>query len=125
MVVNKQLELYSLKYLNDISIIREKLLKYSGVGPKVADCIMLFSMKKYEVFPIDVWVKRVMTELYINKKDDFLKNNTKKHNKTVEVTLLDNPKTISNKQILEISEEKFGKLAGLAQQYLFYWRREN
>ena len=45
---------------------RDELLKLSGVGPKVADCILLFSsLKRFELFPIDVWVRRVMNELYI------------------------------------------------------------
>ena len=87
-------------------VIRKELLQLSGVGPKVADCIMLFSMRKFEVFPIDVWIRRVMIELYFGKEE---KNKT----------LIPN-----NKQILEFAENKFEKLAGIAQQYLFYWRRE-
>ena len=50
--------------------VREKLLELPGVGPKVADCIMLFSLKKFDVFPIDVWVRRVMNDLYIKEKDE-------------------------------------------------------
>ena len=83
---------------------RKTLLSLKGVGPKVADCIMLFSMKKYEVFPIDVWVKRVVTELYFNIDKENI--------------------NLSNKLIVEFAHNKFGNLAGLAQQYLFYWRRE-
>lgn len=84
--------------------VREQLLTLSGVGPKVADCILLFSdLKRFEVFPIDVWVRRVMNDLYIKQEDE---------NK------------VSKKQIEKLAEEKFGNLAGLAQQYLFYWRRE-
>ena len=49
--------LKDLEKQNDINCLRESLLKFAGVGPKVADCIMLFSkLKKLEVFPIDVWV---------------------------------------------------------------------
>ena len=106
MVKNKEIDLEKLERIEDMNILREELLKFPGVGPKVADCIMLFSMKKYEVFPIDVWVKRVITELY---GAELLEKNTN---------------NISNKKILELAENKFGKLAGLAQQYLFYWRRE-
>ena len=98
-----KIDLYQLEKNNNINEVREELLRFPGVGPKVADCIMLFSMKKYEVFPIDVWVKRVMTELYFNE------------DKKIEP---------NNKKILEFAENKFGNLAGLAQQYLFYWRRE-
>ena len=107
MVNSKEIDLDKLQEIKDSNILREKLLKFPGVGPKVADCIMLFSMKRFEVFPIDVWVKRVMIELYFN--------NTEKINiKNVH----------SNKKILELAKEKFGELAGIAQQYLFYWRRE-
>lgn len=97
-----------LETIKNIDELKEQLLRFPGVGPKVADCIMLFSMKKLEVFPIDVWVKRVMTELY---GDEIRKL---KNNSTI----------ISNKQILEYAQQYFGNLAGVAQQYLFYWRRE-
>jgi N-glycosylase/DNA lyase len=42
----------------------EYLLSLSGVGPKVAHCVMLFSMKKADIFPIDVWIARAMNRLY-------------------------------------------------------------
>ena len=84
---------------------REELLTLSGVGPKVADCILLFStLKRFDVFPIDVWVRRVMNELYIKNKDE---------------------SKVSKKEIMQIANEKFGNLEGLAQQYLFYWKRES
>ena len=104
MVNEKQVDLEKLEKIEDINKLREELLKFPGVGPKVADCIMLFSMKKYEVFPIDVWVKRVMTELYFDKENEKL--------------------NLSNKKILQFAENKFETSAGIAQQYLFYWRRE-
>lgn len=88
----------------DTSKVRDELLQLSGVGPKVADCILLFSdLKRFDVFPIDVWVRRVMNELYIKNEDE-----TK----------------VNKKQIEKIALEKFGNLKGLAQQYLFYWKRE-
>ena len=84
---------------------REELLTLSGVGPKVADCILLFStLKRFDVFPIDVWVRRVMNELYIKNEDE-----TK----------------VSKNEISKIAKKKFGNLEGLAQQYLFYWKRES
>ena len=84
---------------------REELLTLSGVGPKVADCILLFStFKRFDVFPIDVWVRRVMNELYIKNEDE-----TK----------------VSKNEISKIANEKFGNLEGFAQQYLFYWKRES
>lgn len=61
--------------------VREQLLTLSGVGPKVADCILLFStLKRFEVFPIDVWVRRVMNELYIKNEDETKVNKKKLKN---------------------------------------------
>jgi len=96
-------KLEELQNEKDVDKLREELLKFPGVGPKVADCIMLFSvLKKLEVFPIDVWVRRVINELYIKKEDE-----TK----------------VNKKEIEKLAKEKYGNLAGIAQQYLFYWRR--
>ena len=93
------------KLLNveDTNEIREQLETLPGVGPKVADCILLFGLKRFEVFPIDVWVRRVMNELYIKNEDE-----TK----------------VNKKEIENLAKTKYDKLAGLAQQYLFYWKRE-
>ncbi len=103
MIVEKKIDIKEMKKNPNTIEVREELLTLSGVGPKVADCILLFSdLKRFEVFPIDVWVRRVMNDLYIKKEDE-----TK----------------VSKKQIEQIAKEKFGTLAGLAQQYLFYWRR--
>lgn len=108
-LINKNIiNIEKLKRIENVNELKEQLLRFPGVGPKVADCIMLFSMKKLEVFPIDVWVKRVMTELYGNEIKK-LKNNSA---------------IISNNQILEYAQKYFGNLAGIAQQYLFYWRRD-
>ena len=71
-----------------------------GVGNKVADCIMLFGLQRYNAFPVDVWIKRVMEHFYF-----------------------DGKQKISNVQ--EFASEKFGELGGFAQQYLFYYAREN
>ena len=77
----------------------KELVKFNGVGPKVADCIALFGMQKYDTFPVDVWVKRVMEEFYVE----------------------DN---LSLPKIRKFALDKFGDLAGFAQQYLFYYARE-
>lgn len=70
MVLEKQVDLKKLKLEKDVIKIRNELTKFPGVGDKVADCIMLFSLQKLEVFPIDVWVRRVMNELYIKSEDE-------------------------------------------------------
>ena len=104
MVLDKKVDLEEMKNNPNTMEVREQLLTLSGVGPKVADCILLFStLKRFEVFPIDVWVRRVMNELYIKNEDE----------------------TKVNKKALEkLAQEKFRNLAGIAQQYLFYWKRE-
>lgn len=87
----------------DTATVYKNLLELSGVGPKVADCILLFSdLKRFDVFPIDVWIRRVMNDLYIHNDDEA---------------------KVSKVQIQKLADEKFGDLKGLAQQYLFYWRR--
>lgn len=104
MILDKKVDLEQMQNNPNTMEVREQLLTLSGVGPKVADCILLFStLKRFEVFPIDVWVRRVMNDLYI-KEDDETK--------------------VSKVKIEKLAEEKFGDLKGLAQQYLFYWRRE-
>lgn len=79
---------------------QEELMKLPGIGPKVADCILLYSGTKQDVFPTDVWVKRVMEELYFKREASF-------------------------KEIQQFAGEKFGDNCGIAQQYLFYYAREN
>ena len=100
---SKKIDLDKLK-TEETEKARETLLTLPGVGSKVADCILLFSeLKRLEVFPIDVWVRRVMNELYIKMEDE-----TK----------------VNKNELLKIAKEKYGSLAGIAQQYLFYWKRE-
>ena len=92
--------------LNDLFIMtadeaREQLMTIKGVGPKIADCILLFAYGKGEVFPTDVWIKRVVEGLYFEGKE------------------------IKPDEIQTFAKSYFGKLAGYAQQYLFYYGREN
>lgn len=84
----------------DTVIAREKLQEFSGVGPKVSDCILLFGLSKIDVFPVDVWVQRVMDEFY-----------TKGKYKNLE-------------KIRDYGIDMFGDKAGIGQQYLFYYARE-
>lgn len=103
-IKENKVDLIYLSNEKDFNKVRDTLLTLPGVGPKVADCILLFSsLKRWEAFPIDVWVRRVMNELYIGNEDE-----TK----------------VRKEQIEKIAYEKFGSLAGIAQQYLFYWKRE-
>ena len=78
---------------------RNYLMQLYGVGSKVADCVLLYSGTRYDVFPTDLWVKRVMEELYFKREASF-------------------------KEIQQFAAENFGEYAGIAQQYLFYYARE-
>lgn len=100
-ILNEKIDI---KSINETSteILKSKLLNIMGVGPKVADCILLFSCKRREVFPIDVWVERVMTNLYFK----------------------DYRRAMKKKEILEYAEKYFGNDAGIVQQHLFYNVRE-
>ncbi len=91
-VINKSLDEDELLKMS-VQDARKRLLKLFGVGDKVCDCILLFSLGKYDLFPSDVWIKRVMKE---NFDTEFAK---------------------------ETGEKMFGKYSGFAQQYLFYWRK--
>jgi len=73
-----------------------KLLQktFPGVGPKVADCILLFSADKLEAFPVDTWIRRLISKLYSQKG--------------------------SIRQIKQFCTEYFGQFAGYAQEYLFF-----
>ncbi len=82
----------------DYKQAKQVLTNYSGVGPKVADCILLFSSGKYEAFPIDTWIKKTLIRRY----------GLSEHQ----------PKSIQN-----FIETTFGDLKGFANQYLFYFER--
>ncbi|ONI43097.1 hypothetical protein AN639_11330 [Candidatus Epulonipiscium fishelsonii] len=83
------------------SIARNILMKIKGVGPKIADCVLLFAYGKMEVFPTDVWIKRVIEGLYFEGREQKLQD------------------------IQQFAKDYYGELAGYAQQYLFYYAREN
>jgi N-glycosylase/DNA lyase len=98
-VTEGKYELEGIKALDDDGC-HEGLKQFNGVGPKVSDCIMLFSMQKYSAFPVDVWVKRAMQFFYL-------------------------APDVSLPKIRIFARDKFGMLSGFAQQYLFYYAREN
>ncbi|MGI6206545.1 MAG: DNA-3-methyladenine glycosylase family protein [Anaerovoracaceae bacterium] len=79
---------------------QKEIRKLKGVGPKVADCILLFGLHQYDSFPLDVWMKKIMSELYGFAEDDV-------------------------KGMDAYAREKFGELSGFAQQYLYYYARFN
>lgn len=78
---------------------REELLSFHGIGPKVANCIMLFGLRDTAAFPVDTWVKQIMNDMYGFDKSDA-------------------------GGMQAFARERFGELAGFAQQYLFYYYRD-
>jgi N-glycosylase/DNA lyase len=98
-------------YRSNYDESRKILTSVYGIGNKIADCILLFSLEKTEAFPIDVWMGRAIFKYYhrlINKRDATFMNANKK--------LSDNQYSI----LSEIMRNHFGKYGGYAQQYLFY-----
>ena len=92
-----QYDLSQLKGLDSASA-RKELLKFLGVGPKVADCIMLFGLKRGDVFPVDTWLKKVYHNYFEQGHKD--------------------------SEISSFFCNLFGEDAGLCQQYLFYFQRK-
>lgn len=82
-----------------VSEARERLMTIKGVGEKVANCVLLFGLGFTDVFPVDVWMKRIMEHMYFGQD--------------------------TKKEIIEkFAMDRYGEYAGFAQQYLFYYGRE-
>ena len=79
----------------------ETILEVPGVGPKVADCILLYGFNFREAFPSDVWIKRIVSHLYFDGKD------------------------ISVPKVREFGMEEFGDMAGYVQLYMFHYARKS
>jgi len=93
---------------------KRELLKLPGVGSKVADCVLLFSLNKLEAFPVDVWVKRTILNNYHEHFDDaFIRKASAKKSLT----------SGEYRRISSFAREYFGEYAGYAQQYLFHNER--
>lgn len=87
-----------------------ELRRFIGVGPKAADCILLFSMEKLEAFPIDVWIARILFERY---------------REWLPVQSMENRKVTSAqyRRLGAFARRYFGGYAGYAQQYLYHYYR--
>jgi N-glycosylase/DNA lyase len=94
-------DLESWSALSDVDL-RKKLCALPGVGPKVANCVMLFAYERLRAFPIDVWIERVLREKYFSGK-----------------------KKMTAQRLREFSQTYFGEHGGYAQQYLFHHARRN
>jgi N-glycosylase/DNA lyase len=110
---NKDLSLEKLKHM-DYPEAKKELLCLPGVGQKVADCVLLFSLEKLEAFPIDVWMKRAATRLYASHfAPEFIKRVAAKSSIT--------PKEYAT--IAQFGRTYFGDYVGYAQEYLFHYLR--
>ena len=99
MVLEGRLDLDSLVDM-PYSEAKARLMECPGIGPKIADCIAVFSLEKLEAFPIDVWVRRALTEWYFPDR-----------------------KRPTDRVLLEWAQNHFGRYGGYSQQYLFHGRR--
>jgi len=84
---------------------RRAIMQFPGVGRKVADCVLLFGFQFYEAFPVDVWIRRIMNDLYgVGRPDGPLSER-------------------DYNSIADFGREHFGRYAGYAQEYLFAGRQ--
>jgi N-glycosylase/DNA lyase len=95
---------------------KKKLCSFAGVGPKVADCVLLFSLGKTEAFPVDRWVERVILNHYVEKLPSELAQK------------LAQREGLTNSDYAKLNvfgREYFGEYAGYAQEYLYHYERMN
>lgn len=93
----KSVDIEKLKQM-DTESLRKFLITLSGIGPKVADCILLFGFSRKDVFPVDTWIAKIFHDKFGD--------------------------TDNRNEMREELIKKFGDLSGVAQQYLFYHKRE-
>ena len=108
-----EINLEALRKLN-YEATKAELMKLPGVGPKVADCVSLFSLDKLEAFPIDVWMKRIFMEYYSN------------HFEQSFVKKVSSKKSLTRREYSGIGlfgRKYFGKFVGYAQEYLYHFKR--
>ncbi len=77
----------------------ERVMAFPGIGPKVADCVLLYVFQKYEAFPVDVWILRAMRKLYFKNRK------------------------VSEGRVHEFAQKRWGMHAGYVQQYVFHGAR--
>ncbi len=77
--------------------LREKLVSLHGIGRKVADCVLLFGFNRFDVFPVDTWIRKVFAESYGD---------------------------IPADKLSRLLVERYGNFSGFVQQWLYYYKRE-
>jgi N-glycosylase/DNA lyase len=95
---------------------KKQILNFAGVGPKVADCVLLFSLGKTEAFPVDRWIERVILNHYFKELPPELAQKIIKR------------QGLANSNYARLNafgREYFGKYAGYAQEYLYHYERIN
>jgi N-glycosylase/DNA lyase len=112
-IFENDFELESLRQL-PYEQAKKQLCRLAGVGPKVADCVLLFSLGKTEAFPVDRWIERVILNHYVEKLPPELAQKLK------------NRAGFTNSEYAKLNvfgREYFGEYAGYAQEYLYHYER--
>ena len=99
LVASGEVDLGKLAGLSDVDL-RVRLGELPGVGPKVANCVMLFAYERLGAFPIDVWIERVLRDRYFPR-----------------------ARKLNAKRLEAFTQQYFGDHGGYAQQYLFHHAR--
>jgi len=108
-----ELDLEALRQVN-YEEAKLELLRLPGVGHKVADCVLLFSLDSLQAFPVDVWMKKIILEFYPKFfSQSFIENVSEKGSITEH----------EYNKLSNFGKKYFGPYAGYAQEYLFHWRR--
>ena len=94
-----ELDLEGLRSL-DYEAAKERLMDLPGIGPKVADCFLLYGLGKTEAAPVDIWIHRIVRKLYLD------------------------GATISTEKVAKFLRERYGRWAGYVQLYLFHYARQ-
>lgn len=93
---------------------KEELMGFPGVGPKVADCVLLFSLDKLEAFPVDVWIRRVILKYYAQSfPNEFIRR----------MSAQESLSSSEYKKLSSFGRKYFGSYAGYAQEYLYHYER--
>jgi len=101
LVSSGEADLEAWSVLSDADL-RKHLCALPGVGPKIANCVMLFAYERLRAFPIDVWIERVLRQRYFSRRNK-----------------------MTAQRLRQFSETYFGEHGGYAQQYLFHHARMN
>jgi N-glycosylase/DNA lyase len=101
LISSGQADLEAWSALSDAEL-RKQLCALPGVGPKIANCVMLFAYERLRAFPIDVWIERVLKQHYFSHR-----------------------KKMTARRLRQFTETYFGEHGGYAQQYLFHHARLN